>query len=79
MHVGMYDCIRNENVQRVRLPVVWYTQKNKQTNMHACASVHAHVYTERERMSVTLVTTAAQRCASDLWMCVQECVLVLFH
>ncbi len=34
-----------------------------------CVSVNACVYEERERISVTLVTTAAQGCASDFCMC----------
>ena len=38
--------------------------------MHNCVSVHVYVYEERERISVTLVTTAAQGCASDLYTCV---------
>jgi hypothetical protein len=38
--------------------------------MHTCVSVHVYVYAERDRISVTLVTTAAQGCASDLYMCV---------
>jgi hypothetical protein len=33
-----------------------------------------YVYEERERISVTLVTTAAQGCASDICMCVRACV-----
>ena len=36
--------------------------------MHTCVSVYVCVYEERERISVTLVTTAAQGCASDLYM-----------
>jgi hypothetical protein len=58
----------------VRQPAVRYTQKRKQTNMHTCVSVHGCVYAERERISVTLVTTAAQGCASDLCMCARACV-----
>ena len=37
--------------------------------MHTCVSVYVYVYAEREPISVTLVTTAAQACASDLYMC----------
>jgi hypothetical protein len=49
--------------------------------MHTCVSVYVCVYEERERISVTLVTTAAQGRASDLYMCVcaRACVLVLFR
>ncbi len=41
--------------------------------MHTCVSVYVSVYEERERISVTLVTTAAQGCArgGDLCMCVR--------
>jgi hypothetical protein len=60
MHVDMYDY----------QPAVTYTQTSKQTNVHTCVSVYLYVSEERERISVTLVTTAAQRCASDLCMCV---------
>ncbi len=34
--------------------------------MHACVSVYICVYAERDRISITLVTTAAQGCANDL-------------
>ncbi len=37
---------------------------------HTCVSVFVYVCAERERISVTLVTTAAQACVSDLCMCV---------
>jgi hypothetical protein len=37
--------------------------------MHTCVCVYVCVYEERERISVTLVTTGPQGCASDLWMC----------
>ena len=37
--------------------------------MHTCVSVYVCVYEDRERISVTLVTTAAQACPSDLCMC----------
>jgi hypothetical protein len=39
--------------------------------MHTFVSVYSCVYEERERISVTLVTTAVQGCASDLCMCVR--------
>ncbi len=54
---------------RVRPPAVRYTQKSKQTCMHSRVPVNVCVYEERERISVTLITTAAEACASDLWMC----------
>jgi hypothetical protein len=53
-----------------------------------CLSAGAHrdtktvyVYPERVRISVTLVTTAAQGCASDICITVRvrACVLVLFR
>jgi hypothetical protein len=55
---------------------VRYAQQNKQTNMYTdtCASANVNVYEERERISVTLVTTAAQGCANDLCMCARACV-----
>ena len=39
--------------------------------MHTCVSVYVYVYDERERISGTLITTAAlaQGCESDLCMC----------
>jgi hypothetical protein len=43
--------------------------KKKKRNMYTCVSVYACVYAERERISVTLATTAAQVCPSDLCMC----------
>ncbi len=72
MHVGMYDCMRSDRI-RVRQPAVRYTQKSKQTNMHTRVSVYVCVHEERERISVTLVTTAAQGRASDLCMCARVC------
>jgi hypothetical protein len=42
--------------------------------MHTCVSVYVCVYEERERISVTLVTTAAQGCPSHLYMCASACV-----
>jgi hypothetical protein len=42
--------------------------------MHTGVSVHGCVYVERERISVTLVTTAAQGCLRDLYMCACACV-----
>jgi hypothetical protein len=55
--------------------------------MHTCVSLYVCVYEERERISVTLVTTAAQGCTSDLCMCASDlymcatrvCVLVLLR
>jgi hypothetical protein len=40
--------------------------------MHTRVSVNTYVHEERERISVTLVTTAAQGCARDL--CMPQCV-----
>ena len=72
MHVGMYDCMRSESESELGNQLSGILNKtNKQTNMHNCVSVYACVYEERERISVTLVTTAAQGCASDLCMCVR--------
>ena len=45
--------------------------------MHTCVSLYVCVYEERERISVTLVTTAAQGCVSDLCMCARACVLMI--
>ena len=42
--------------------------------MHTCVSVYVYVYPDQERISVTLVTTAVQGCASDVCMCVRGCV-----
>ena len=70
MHAGMHDCMRSESESELGTQLSGILNKtNKQTNMHDCVSVYACVYEERERISVTLVTTAAQACASDLCMC----------
>ncbi len=76
-HTHKYACWcvwLHEERQRIRVrpPPVRYTQKSKQSNMHTCVSVNAYVYEKREWISVTLVTTAAQGCASDL--CMPRCV-----
>ncbi len=69
-----YVCLYEERERiRVSQPAVRYTQKNKQTNIHTCVSEYVCVYAKRERLSVTLVTTAAQGCASDLCMCSRAC------
>jgi hypothetical protein len=49
--------------------------------MHTRVSVYVCVYEARERISVTLVTTAVQGRASDLCMYVHAhvCVLALFR
>ena len=62
---------KSESESELRQPAVKYTQKIKQTNTHACVSVYVCVYAERERISVTLVITAAQGCPSDLYQCVR--------
>ena len=70
-----YVCLYEERERiRVRQPAVRYTQQNTQTNMHTCVSVYVHVYAERGWISVTLVTTAAQACASDRWICARALV-----
>jgi hypothetical protein len=69
MHVGMCDLYEERGRIRVRPPAVRYAQKSKQTNMHTRVSVYVCVYEERERISFTLITTAAQGRASDLCMC----------
>jgi hypothetical protein len=79
-----------EEKQRIRPPAVRCTQKNKhtrikyintqthrysnkQTSIRVCLCMH--VCMRRERISVTLVTTAAQGCASDLCICaLRACV-----
>ncbi len=61
---------------------VAYAPTNKQTK-NKCTNIQVYIHTvrmfvcmidcvrtERERISFTLVTTAAQECASDLCMCV---------
>jgi hypothetical protein len=64
----------------VRQLAINHTQKNKQRNLHASVSVCVSVHEDRERISVTLVTSAAQGCPSDLCMLVSRaCVLVLFR
>jgi hypothetical protein len=63
-----------EEKQRVTQPAVRNTQKSKQTNKRTSVSVYVCVYEERERISVTLVTTATQGCASDLCSCARACV-----
>jgi hypothetical protein len=75
MHVGMYDCMRSESESELgnRLSGILRQEKN----MHTCVSVHVGVYEERERISVTLVTTAAQGCANDLCLCARARVRVL--
>ncbi len=74
----MYDCMRSEGESASGNQLSGMLSKKK---MHTCASVYVCVYEERERISVTLVTTAAQGCASDLCMCVRAraFVLVLFR
>ena len=70
MHVGMYDCMRSESESELGNKLSGILRKtNKQTNMHNCVSVYVYVYEERERISVTLVTTAAHGCASDRCIC----------
>ncbi len=66
---------------RVRQPAVSYTQKSKLTNVHTCVSVNACVYEERERISVTLVTTAALKSVRVISACTRArvCVQVLFR
>ena len=65
------SCI--EEKQRVRQLAINHTQTNKQTktNKKTCmlVSLCVSVHEERERISVTLVTTAPQGCASDLCTC----------
>ena len=73
-HTHKYACwyvwlYEERQRSRVRQPAVRCTQKFKQTNMHTRVSVYVCVHEERQRIIVTLVTTAAQGCASDLWMC----------
>ncbi len=82
MHVGMYDCMRSESESELANQLSGILRKIKQTNIHTCVSVYACVYEERERISVTRVTTAVQGCASDLCMCSRARavrVLVLFR
>ena len=75
MQVGMHDCMRSKSESELANKLSGILNKtNKQTNMHTCVSVYVCVYEERERISVTLVTTAAQACASHLCMCARVCV-----
>ncbi len=81
MYVGMYDCMRSESESELANPLSGILRKtNKQTSIRV--SVYACVYVERERISVTLVTTAVQGCVSDLCLCSRARavrVLVLFR
>ena len=68
MHVGMYDCMRSESESELGHQLSGILRKpHKQTCI--LVSVYVCVYEEREQISVTLVTTAAQGCASDLCTC----------
>ena len=69
MHAGMYDCMRRESESELGNQLSGILRKANKTNMHTRVSVYVCVYEERERISVTLVTTAAQACESDLCMC----------
>jgi hypothetical protein len=73
MHVGMYDCMRSESESELANQLSGILRKtNKQTSILVCLwYACVCVYEERERISVTLVTTAVQGCASDLCMCVR--------
>jgi hypothetical protein len=60
IRVGMYDCMRSERESDSELgnELSGILRRRK---MHTCVSVYVYVvYEERERISVTLVTTAAQ-------------------
>jgi hypothetical protein len=78
MHTHKYACsnvcvyVERDRI-RVKQRAVRYTQKSKQTEMHTCVSVYVWLYDERERISVTLVTTAAQGFLSDLYVRVRVC------
>jgi hypothetical protein len=61
MHAGMYDCMRNESESALGNQL---SGRLRKANIHICVSLYVHVYEERERISVTLVTTAAQGCPS---------------
>jgi hypothetical protein len=50
----------------------------KQTCILVCLCMYDCLRANK-RISVTLVTTAAQGCASDLCMCARVCVLALFR
>jgi hypothetical protein len=61
--------VHNATQKHTRTHKTTYCQvysKIKQTNMTTCVSVYVYGYAERERISVALVTTAAQGCASDV-------------
>jgi hypothetical protein len=60
----------HEERQRIRVRQVY---SEKQTNRHAFLCVCVCICVQGERISVTLVTTAAQACPSDLCMCVCVC------
>ncbi len=69
MHVGMYDCMRSESESELGRQMSSVPRKAyKQT--YIPVSVYVYVYEEQEWISVTLVTTAAQACVSDVCMCV---------
>jgi hypothetical protein len=72
-HAGMYDCMRSESESELANHLSGILRVIKQKNMHTCVSVYVCVHEARERISVTLVTTPAQACASDLCMCEREC------
>ena len=77
MHVGMYDCMRSASESELGNQLSGILNRtNKQTCMHKCVSVYVYVHEQRERISVTLVTTEAQACASDICMCVRVCARV---
>jgi hypothetical protein len=68
MHAGMCDCKRGESESELdNQPSGILRKASEQTCI--LVSVYVCVYEERERISVTLVTTAAQGCPSDLCVC----------
>ncbi len=69
MHAGMYDCMRSESESALGNQL---SGRLRKANIHICVSLYVCVYEERERISVTLVTTAAQGCTSDLCTCTRE-------
>jgi hypothetical protein len=73
----MCDCMRSESESELgnQLSRILTKANRQKTNMHTCVSVYEYVSEVQERISVTLVTTAAQRCASDLYMCARALVL----
>jgi hypothetical protein len=76
---GMCACIRSESESMLASQLSGILRKsNKQTCILVCLCLYVCTSEERERISVTLVTTAAQGCASDLCMCARACVLILF-